>query len=120
MILQPVLPVMTPDNRILGVVRIVPTVFLGTETSVVSDGNNYQVQKTTYKRADGVVVEFLSIPVSFTEERQEAHQHIRGFVGISDVFYNNNWIQIANITQSPERSRSHVEAFLQKTDYGVM
>ena len=119
MIQQPVLPVITPDNRILGTIRIVPTVFVGNETTVSTNGVVFVIQKHRFSRADGVTVEFMVIPITFTEERQMAYQHLKGFVPINEVFFNNSWIQVANITQSPDRSRSRVEEFLQQKDFNA-
>lgn len=111
MISQPVLPVVTPDNRILGTVQISPRVFTGDESEVEYNGTIYQVSKTSFVRPDGSVAEYMAVQVSASEERVQAHRQIKGFVPIDQAFHLNIWIQVANIVQDPDRSRSAVEAF---------
>lgn len=119
MIQQPMLPVVTDDNRILGTVRIVPTLYTGDETSVELLGVAYAARRVLYKRGDGVTVEFLGLSVTPTEERQGYHQHIPNFVDVSKVFHLDSWIYPPNIVQSPGRSQSALESLLGQPGYNA-
>lgn len=67
------LPVMLPDNRVVGVVPVTSTTYTGGETSITVGPNTYPVRRVTYKpipRSNPqATMDFMAINLGFTEYR---------------------------------------------------
>lgn len=67
------LPVMLPDNRVIGVVPIAPTTYTGDETMAFVAARGYTIRRVTYKpipRSNALAeMDFMAIDMDFTEYR---------------------------------------------------
>ena len=111
---QTLVPAVGTGNRILGTVALdIETTFDGTETTVSIQGTTQKLAYFAMTRvSDGAPINYMGIPVTATEERDNMQQHIPDFGDVTSNTPKDIWKQPSSQVIAPVLGTSTWERFL--------
>ena len=118
---QRILPVITDDHRIVGVVSLdAPTAFNGDEVAVVVGGVTLAVRRIQYDRAGPpqVMVDMMAVPVRFSPDAGVKSLSLPAFQEVSVMTGHDLWIMVASLVIYPGNvSKNQLQELLTRTSY---